>query len=180
MSKIVSICGMAGSGKSEVSTYFENLGWKRFHLGATEETIRRFGHTNEQLEREVRLELREKYGMAAMIKIALESIKSEISLGRQIVIDNLYSWSEYKLLKEEFGEDFICICVIASPKIRYARLETREIRPLKLQDAISRDYAEIEEIEKGGPIAMADFSILNENISLDSLHHKIDEILETI
>jgi len=34
-------------------------------------------------------------------------------------------------------------------------------RPATRQQAIARDYAEIENIEKGGPIAMADYYILN-------------------
>jgi dephospho-CoA kinase len=38
----------------------------------------------------------------------------------------------------------------------------REIRPLTLSEAISRDISEIENIEKGGPIAFADYMVIND------------------
>ena len=34
-------------------------------------------------------------------------------------------------------------------------------RPFTIKEAKARDYAEIENLEKGGPIAMADYTILN-------------------
>jgi dephospho-CoA kinase len=37
------------------------------------------------------------------------------------------------------------------------------MRPLTPDEAKKRDYSEIENIEKGGPIAMADYTIINES-----------------
>ena len=75
-------------------------------------------------------------------------------------------------MKEAFGEALHVIAVYASPKTRYARLEKRmhdaandphfRNRPLTAEQAQKRDYAEIENIEKGGPIVMADFTVVNE------------------
>ena len=45
--------------------------------------------------------------------------------------------------------------------IRYKRLESREVRPLTNIESESRDIAEIENIAKAGPIAYADYYILN-------------------
>jgi hypothetical protein len=39
----------------------------------------------------------------------------------------------------------------------------------------ARDYSEIENIEKGGPIAMADYLVVNEG-SLKDLHKKLNLI----
>lgn len=41
---------------------------------------------------------------------------------------------------------------------------------------MKRDYTEIKNIEKGGPIAIADHYIINDE-TLDVLHEKIDSIL---
>jgi dephospho-CoA kinase len=60
----------------------------------------------------------------------------------------MYSRSEYKILKEEFGNDFISIAIHAKPALRYSRLEERIIRPLTNLEARSRDHSEIENIEK--------------------------------
>ena len=54
------------------------------------------------------------------------------------------------------------MAVLASPRIRYERLAARPVRPHTPEEAWKRDVAEIESIQKAGPIAMADHSLLNE------------------
>jgi dephospho-CoA kinase len=78
-----------------------------------------------------------------------------------IVLDGLYSWEEYIYLKDRFPT-LRLLCIYAAPRIRYERLRTRTIRPLTAEEARSRDIAEIEKLNKGGPIAIADFVIKNE------------------
>ena len=55
------------------------------------------------------------------------------------------------------------VAVYTSPRTRYSRLGQRRERPLNTEAATSRDRAEIENVNKGGPIAMADFTIINES-----------------
>ena len=50
-----------------------------------------------------------------------------------------------------------------SPQTRYARLANRTVRPLTAEEAASRDEAEIRKLNKGAPIVMADFTILNDS-----------------
>jgi dephospho-CoA kinase len=45
-----------------------------------------------------------------------------------------------------------------------------------MEEAVSRDHAEIENIEKGGPIALADYTIVN-NGSRENLVGQLDRIL---
>jgi len=85
-----------------------------------------------------------------------------------VVIDGLYSWEEYTFLKACYRDSFFVVAVWASPGTRYTRLVTRPDRRLTLEAAISRDQAEIENSHKGGPIAMADFTIINES-SMENL-----------
>ena len=79
-----------------------------------------------------------------------------------VVADGMYSWEEYLLLREHYGKRFKVLAVWSSPEDRYARLEVRPVRPLIGAEAVSRDRAEIENLNKGGPIAMADRTILND------------------
>ena len=74
-----------------------------------------------------------------------------------MVVDGLYSWEEYTYLKGYYKEEFCVVAVWASPRARYARLTSRLNRCLTVEEAASRDRAEVENINKGGPIAMADF-----------------------
>ena len=78
-----------------------------------------------------------------------------------MVIESLYSWSEYKIVKEKFGDAFEVLCIATDAPLRRARLEERPFRPMDKASSTSRDYAEIENIEKGGPIGIADHYILN-------------------
>jgi len=178
--KIVSIVGMAGSGKSEVARLFEKSGFIRIRFGdVTDEEIQRRGlELNEKNERYIREFLREEYGMAAYAKLNLTRI-DEMSKHSDIVIDGLYSWEEYTFLKTYYGEGFYVVAVWASPRTRYARLTTRLDRCLTEEEAASRDKAEIEKANKGGPIAMADFTIINES-SLGNLKKEVMRIISRL
>ena len=66
-----------------------------------------------------------------------------------------------------------------SPATRYARLSKRKVRPLNTEEAAGRDKAEIENVNKGGPIAMADFTILNE-LSLESLKQATEKVVAAL
>ena len=166
--KVVSIVGMAGSGKSEVARTFEENGCIRIRFGdITDVEVKKRGlELNEESERYIRELLRKEHGMAAYAQLNLPKIDSALKHA-DVVIDGLYSWEEYTLLKNHYGTNFHTIAVWASPRTRYARLATRSKRGLTAEEAASRDRAEIENVNKGGPIAMADFTIINESSMVD-------------
>jgi dephospho-CoA kinase len=178
--KVVAIVGMTGAGKSEVARVFEEHDFKRVRFGdITDEELNSRGlEPNEENERGIREELRKRYGMAAYAKLSLPRIDSSLK-SSDVVVDGLYSWEEYTLLKGRYGEEFSVLAVWASPATRHARLAHRAKRPLMPQEAAGRDKAEIENTNKGGPIAMADFTILNEN-SLDKLRRETERVLSTL
>jgi dephospho-CoA kinase len=178
--KVVSIVGMAGSGKSEVARVFENNGFKSLRFGGiTDEEIKKRGlELNEENERQARQQLREEHGMAAYAKLNLPKIDALLK-SSDVVVDGLYSWEEYTLLKSRYGDDFHVVAVWASPKTRYNRLSQRKIRPLTEEEAASRDIAELENLNKGGPIAMADFTIINE-ASLEDLEEETEKVISAL
>lgn len=178
--KIAALVGMCGSGKSVVCDMFVNRGWNRIYFGQVtmDELSARGLEKNEKNERSVREELRRVHGPAAFAKLLLPSIE-KARLEGDTILDGLYSWSEYKCLKEHFGDDLTVIAVITDRKVRYERLTTRVIRPLTNEEAQSRDYAEIENLEKGGPISIADIFLLN-NGDVDALSQRIDEIIKSL
>ena len=160
---MVSIVGMAGAGKSEVSHVFERNGYTRIRFGeVTDEEIKKRGlEPNENNERMVRELLR---GEGRDVYARLNRPRIERALANSnVVIDGLYSWEEYTYLKGLYGEDLYLVAVWASPKTRHMRLSKRSQRRLTLEQAASRDKTELENLAKGGPIAMADFTIVNES-----------------
>jgi dephospho-CoA kinase len=178
--KVLAIVGMAGAGKSEVTRVFEEHGYKAVRFGdITDEELRNKGlEQNEGNERYIRELLRKEHGMAAYAKLNLLRIGGSLK-SSNVVVDGLYSWEEYISLKEHYGEQFATVAVWASPATRHARLADRKERPLTLEEAASRDKSEIENINKGGPIAMADFTIVNEN-SLKELEKETERVLSTL
>lgn len=161
--KLIAIVGMPGAGKSIAADFFRSKGIPVLRFGdQTDIGLKEAGlPLNEKNERWYREKLRKDLGMAAMaIKIEpriLEAAKDHAV----IVLDGLYSWEEYEYLKEKFP-DLKLLCIYASPLTRIDRLEVREVRPLTEKETKSRDISEIENLHKGGPIAVADFLIKNE------------------
>ena len=180
MNKVVAVVGMAGSGKSEVARVFERSGFKRIRFGdITDQDVKRRGLAlNEENERYVRQELRREHGMAAYAILNLPRI-DETLRSSDVVVDGLYSWEEYTLLKSRYEDDLYLVAVWASLKTRYGRLAKRTIRPLTQEEAASRDIAEIEKTNKGGPIAMADFAIINES-SLKELRQQTEKVVAAL
>lgn len=166
--RIVAIVGMAGAGKSEVARLFEQAGYIRIRFGdITDEEVKKRGlPLNETNEKFVRETLRAEQGMAAFAKLSIPRIDRAIARAN-VVIDGMYSWEEYLLLREHYGEQLITVAVLTSPPKRYRRLSTRNVRPLTRKEAEDRDKSEIENLNKGGPIAVADFTIINESTLSD-------------
>jgi len=178
--RVVSIVGMTGAGKSEVARVFEENGFIRIRFGdVTDEEIKKRGlELNEENERYIRELLRKKHGMSAYARLNLTRIDSALKHS-DVVIDGLYSWEEYTYLKGYYKGDFYVVAVWASPRTRYARLTSRASRCLTVEEAASRDRTEVENINKGGPIAMADFTIINES-SLENLRKEAKRIISRL
>lgn len=175
--KVVAVVGMPGSGKSEVARVFEQNGFTRVRFGdITDAEVKKRGlELNEKNERDVREQLRQEHGMAAYARLNLPRIDAALQKS-DVVIDGLYSWEEYNFLKDHYKNNFSVIAVWASPQTRYARLADRATRPLTPAEAASRDRAEIENTNKGGPIAMADFTVANES-TLEDLRQQVRKVI---
>lgn len=163
---VIAVVGLAGSGKGEATARFAARGFTRFgYNDAIYEEMQRLGYDisvhDEVIQQRVREGLRKEFGMGVAADRIMPRVEAAVERGENVVIESLYSWSEYKKTKERFGERFRVLSVYAPPKFRYERLRTRPARPISEDSARSRDYTEIENIEKAGPIAMADWTVQN-------------------
>ena len=180
MNKIIAIVGMCGSGKSIASDLLVERGYEKVYFGGvTMEKLKEKGlEVTPENEKMMREKLREDLGMGAFAKILLPRIK-DLSENKNVVLDGLYSWDEYKILSDELGKKLKVISIVCDKKIRYSRLEKREIRPFSKKEAVNRDLSEIENIAKAPPIAYADYYIFN-NGTLEEYEERLDEILKQL
>ena len=177
LNKIVAIVGMCGSGKSVATEILENkLGYKKVYFGGV--TMEKLNESHLKItpenEKMMREKLRREYGNGAFAKILLPRIK-ELSASNNVVLDGLYSWEEYTLLKEKL-DNIILVAIVVDKDIRYDRLSKRKIRPLTKEEAIKRDISEIENIAKAGPIAYADYYVIN-NDDIEKYEERLLEIV---
>ncbi len=181
MNRLVAIVGMCGSGKSVATTFFKEHGYEVIYFGGVtmkklEEEGLKVTPENEKMMRE---RLRHDFGMGAYAHVLIDDIKLSLEKSN-VVLDGVYSWSELKILKQEFP-NIKFISIVVDKEKRYDRLSNREIRPFNYEQATARDISEIEDIEKGGPICYADYFILNNDSeeeymkSIEAVYNKMLE-----
>lgn len=180
--KIITFVGLTGAGKSAATDYVTSKGYPKVYFGGVvldAMTEAGLEHTQEN-EKSFREELRKREGNDFIAKRIISQIHGLIDAGQhRIVADGLYSWTEYKVLKHEFPGELHVVALVAPKKLRHHRLSIRPIRPLTQVEADQRDWAEIENIEKGGPIAIADHYIMNDG-DFEKLYEQIDLVLGQI
>lgn len=177
--QIIAFVGLAGAGKSSAVDHVTSQSFPKVYTGGVMyDDMRSHGiDITPDSQRIFREEMREKHGSDYFMKKSIEQMRNLIDAGqKQIVLDGLYTWSEYRLLKREFPGEMTVIAIVAPRKLRHKRLAQRPERPFTEKEAMERDWSEIENLEKGGPIAIADHFVINDG-TLEDLHAQLDAIL---
>lgn len=182
--KILAIVGMSGSGKSVVVDYLTEKGYPKVYFGGMiykEMEKRGLERTEDgESEKKFREEIRRTEGKDWVVRQVIEETKNLIAAGqKRIVLDGVYSWTEYKILKHEFPTNITFLAIVVDKKLRYERVAKRPGRAFDGAAIRERDRSEIENLEKGGPIAAADYYILN-NGSVEDMEKQVDEVLQEI
>jgi dephospho-CoA kinase len=178
---LVAVVGMPGSGKSEASGYLQDKhGFALLRFGdVIEETLRIDGRKlSEKNEKETREKIRKEHGMKAMAVMNEKKLGKLVAKSNSVVIDGLYSWEEYEYLKQKYL-NLVLVAIYSPPSLRYLRLAKRTKRSLTDLEARNRDQAELKNLNKGGPIAMADHLVVNDE-KVVHLQLKLDEIVGRI
>lgn len=171
---------MPGAGKSTCVDHLKEKGLPSVYFGGItlDEMKKRGLDVNPENEKMVREDIRKQEGMGAYAVRMAPKVKELFGQDNQYVVaDGLYSWSEYKIFKEEFGDSAVIIAIAAARNERHSRLANRPERPMTDEEVTKREYAEIENIEKGGPIANADYTIVNDGTP-EELIEQLSGVLE--
>ncbi len=180
--QLIAFVGLAGSGKSTAVDYVSQRGYPKIYFGgiiyrAMEEAGIEVTWESQEKFRE---DIRSREGKDFVVKRAIKEARGLIDAGqRRILLDGLYTWSEYRILKHEFPGELTVIAVVTPKPLRYRRMAKRPERPMQPREVDQRDWSEIENLEKGGPIAIADYFVNNDS-DVDKLHQQVSSILESI
>ena len=179
--RALALVGMPGAGKTLCALHLEQRGYFQFRFGGivVNEVLRRGWTITPENERIVREEFRAQEGMDAIARRALPTLKTALETHHAVVIDGLYGFSEYKMLHRELGANMVVVAVVSPRHLRYERLACRKERPLTADEALQRDYQEIEKLEKGGPIAIADYTLVNDQAA-DDLRAQLDALIAAL
>ena len=180
--KIIALVGLAGSGKSTATDYLKQKGYPSVYFGGV--VMKALKDENLEItpanEKMMRTKLREDFGKDIIVNKIVEQIENLIKSGqKRIIADGLYTWTEYKILKKHFPTELKVIALVPPKNLRHKRISSRPERSMTLVEINDRDFNEIEVLEKGGPIAIADYFIVNKNSNLRT-RLKIDKILKEI
>lgn len=185
MKKIITTVGLAGSGKTEAIDYLkEKYKWPKVYFPESlfEEIKNRNMELNWENEEFMRSELRKIHGNGVFAKLAIPKIDKLLEESDVVLVESMYTWDEYKIMKEKYGDNFIVISIFTPKETRFRRLNTRPVRPITtMEDFNKRDWSEIEVIGKAGPIAIADYLVMNDKTKGDlfsSIDKTIDKILK--
>ena len=167
---------MPGAGKSEVANAFQNAGYPLIIMGdVIREETRNLGmEANPENTKKVMLDLREKHGPGAVATRCIDGLcKQESDI---VVIEGCRSIAEVDIF-DDYAEEVMIVCVHASPKIRFSRLQerNREDAPATWEIFSERDIREIS-IGLGGVIALSDIMLINEG-TLDNIQNSSKELV---
>ena len=182
--KILAIVGMSGSGKSVAVDYLTEKGYPKVYFGGMvykEMEKRGIERTEDgESEKEFREMIRATEGKDWVVRQVIKEVNDLVAAGqKRIILDGVYSWTEYRILKHEFPKNLSVMAVVVDKKLRYKRVARRPGRAFDAAAIRERDRSEIENLEKGGPIAAADYYVLN-NGTIEEMEVRVNEILKEI
>lgn len=177
---IIAIVGMPGAGKTISCQHFAKQDYPVLRFGdQTDIGLKELGlPLTEANERRYREKIRKQLGMVAYAIKIEPRIRQALKDSHIVFLDGLYSWEEYIHLKKKFPQLYL-LCIYARPSVRYQRLSQRKVRSLTKTQARARDIAELKNLNKGSPIAIADF-LLKNNKQTTKLFKKLDDTLKLI
>ena len=178
--KIIATTGMPGCGKGAFLSYVTKRKIPSIVMRTVvEDEMREKGIevTNKNL-REYATSLRNEKGNNIVAKMCIPKIKDMKS--DIVLVDGIRGYSEVETFKEEFGDDFVLIAIIASDDTRFGRLKKRgkEWDMKTLEEFKWRDEKELS-WGLGEAIEKADYFIDN-NGTLEEFRKNIEEILSKL
>ena len=177
--KIILFTGLPGCGKTTAADYFQKTkNIPVFRMGdITFSELKKTGlELNWNNEKQIREELRKKFGEEVYAKKIVLKILPELSKYKLIILEGLRTLSELNYFINNLPE-VKTVYIDADKKLRLLRLSKRTIRSLSYTQAIIRDaderkYYQLSLLKKRSDL------IINNNGEIADFYKKLDEIIK--
>ena len=179
----IGLVGLPGSGKSAIVRFLaEFLGTDVLVMGdvVREKAESRNLPTSPEMMLKLMIDLRKEYGADIIARKCLQKITDLVRDPKKpVIIDGLRSKAELEVFRAGL-RSFNLVAVLASPEIRFSRLQKRDRRddPTAWATFEARDSLEAQ-IGVSTLIEQADYSINNER-DLETLERQVRELIEWI
>ena len=174
---IVCLTGMPGAGKSTIANGLKSKGFDILNMGDAvreEAKKRNFEPTGENLGK-IMLDLREKNGPGAIAELIKDKIDQ--SSADVIIIDGLRSRDEIEVLRKYGPVKVLSIHASSDTRFEFLKNRGRSDDPSNKDSFSKRDDREIV-VGISTPIALADESLSNNNLTKNQLIESAFEIIK--
>jgi len=165
MPNLFAVTGFSGAGKTTaIDLIAASSKISRVYVGQLicDEVIKRGLPLGADSERTVRLDFRNRHGMAGLAALAASTIRADLELGRTVLIDAVYSVEELNYYRDHCGRDAQLISIDASFDVRANRVAVRPDKALTREELLKRDELERINLRTDLAIAAATIAIKNE------------------
>ena len=185
--KVIGITGTIGAGKNVIKQFLLRR-YDCYHVTLSDvirgELERKKPGFNRKTLQDMGNELRQKYGLGILAKMAIEYLPRDKEL---IIIDGIRNPGEVEFLRKKFGNDFVLIAVDAPQRKRFEHLQQRgdQKDPKTWEEFVAVDERDKGkgEPEYGQQVAkclkLADVTLINDG-SIEQLEQKVADFMKNI
>jgi dephospho-CoA kinase len=165
MARLIAVTGFSGAGKTTAINYVAAAtSSNRIYVGqlVLDEIRKRGLPLGAESERIVRLDLRQRHGLAGLAVLATSEIQQSLKLGKSVLVDAVLSVDELDHYRQYCDSTTYLASILTSFDVRADRLASRTERKLSRDELLKRDDLELVSLRTDRAIAAADTSISNE------------------
>lgn len=180
MTELYGVTGMPLSGKTTVADIMdEEIGFTVLDMGDVVRIEMDKRGIDAEKTGEFVKKMREEHGKDAVAQLSAPYLEEILEEKEKVVITGMRGWSEKKSFEDDTGEEIDVIAVWASRDTRKERRKERQREEDVKGDGFhERDIREIENLGVGKLMALSDYIIENDGITMEKLEEEVREVVK--
>ena len=180
MARVVAVCGMPGSGKGEFAQVLTENKIPVLSMGdMVRAEVRRLElEESPGIFGEIAAQLRALHGEDVLAVRLADAVDTHLESHSLVLIEGMRGTAERIVFENRWGENFFSVAVVASPDVRFTRIQNRgrsedgDLNAFEVRDARERGWGLEEIIEESN-------FIIDNNVELDTFRNSCHAWLES-